>query len=153
MNEAWALNKLARVRQLISRFMLYSAVISAGIALVFFVIADWPVYLIYGADYMPIANLIRIMSIGVVLESIMGWVRTAALADGKPQLVTFSGTAASIIYIPLEVFLIYSLGAVGSALGYVIAVLMMIVLNVFYVLPRLGLWKPLARTAQPTVEA
>lgn len=153
MNEAWAVGNLARVKQLISRFMLYSAVISAGIALFFLVTADWLVYLIYGANAMPVANLIRIMSIGVVLESIMGWVRTAALADGKPQLVTFTGTAASILYIPLEVLLIYNLGAVGSAVGYVAAVLMMIFLNIFYVLPRLGLWKPFARKAQSSAEA
>ena len=153
MNEAWAVGNLARVKQLISRFMLYSAVISAGIALFFFISADWLVYFIYGANAMPVANLIRIMSVGVVLESVMGWVRTAALADGKPQLVTFTGTAASILYIPLEVLLIYNLGAVGSAIGYVAAVLMMIFFNAFYVLPRLGLWNPFARKAHSSVEA
>ncbi|MBZ0286789.1 MAG: oligosaccharide flippase family protein, partial [Anaerolineae bacterium] len=153
MNEAWAVGNQARVRQLITRFMAYSAAISVGIALVFLVAADWLVVLVYGAESLPVANLIRIMSVGVVLESVMGWVRTAALADGKPQLVTFTGTAASILYIPLEVLLIYNLGAVGSALGYVAAVLMMIFFNAFYVLPRLGLWKPFARRAQPPVGA
>ncbi|MEO8609226.1 MAG: oligosaccharide flippase family protein [Chloroflexota bacterium] len=153
MNEAWAVGNLARVRQLINRFMLYSAVISAGIALFFLITSDWLVNLIYGANAMPVANLIRIMSIGVVLESVMGWVRTAALADGKPQLVTFTGTAASILYIPLEVLLIYNLGAVGSAVGYVIAVLMMIGFNTFYVLPRLGLWTLFARKAHSSAGA
>jgi O-antigen/teichoic acid export membrane protein len=132
MNEAWAVGNLGRVRQLIKRFMAYSAVISTGIALIFLILADWFVYLIYGANFAPVATLIRIMSIGVVFESIMGWVRTAALADGKPQLITYTGTAASILYIPLELFLIYQFGAVGSALGYVAAVLMMIVFNYFY---------------------
>jgi O-antigen/teichoic acid export membrane protein len=139
MNEAWAVDNLARVKYLIRRYMLLSAVICIGIALGFVVLADLMVTLVYGADFLPTANLIRIMSIGVVLESVMGWVRTAALSSGKPQLVTFTGVTASLIFIPLDFLLIVYLGATGSAIGYIIAVIMMVLLNTYFVLPKIGL--------------
>ncbi len=151
MNEAWALGNLARVKYLIQRFMLYSGIITVGLTVILLLLADVLVLAIYPADYLPVAILVRIMSFGVILESILGWVRTAALSAGKPQLVTFTGTIASIVFIPLDFLLIYHLGAVGSALGYICAVVMMIVLNVIFVQPKLGLGNILSRATPPPV--
>jgi len=149
MNEAWALGNVERVKHLIQRFMLYSGIITTGLTVFVLLLADVLVTLIYGPAYLPVATLVRIMSFGVILESVLGWVRTATLSAGKPQLVTFTGTVASIIFIPLDFLLIYKLGAVGSALGYICAVLLMIVLNAIYVQPRLGLGNLFARTNPP----
>lgn len=148
MNEAWAVGNIERVKYLIRRFMALSGAISVAGVVFFAIFADLLVTLIYSMDFLPVAPLIRIMSIGVALEGVMGWVRTAALSNGKPQLVTFTGTAASIIYIPLDFLLIYLYGAQGAALAYVAAVLMMVSLNVFYVLPRLGLRDLLIRRSE-----
>lgn len=151
MNEAWAVGDRARVKYLIQRFMLYSGAITIGLTAVILVTADGLVSAVYGADYLPVATLVRIMSFGVILESVLGWVRTAALSAGKPGLVTFTGTMASIVFIPLDFLLIYHLGAVGSALGYICAVVMMIVLNMIFVQPKLGLGGLLTRAAPPPV--
>jgi O-antigen/teichoic acid export membrane protein len=151
MNEAWALGNLARVKYLIQRFMLLSGVITVGLTVILLLSADVLVRVVYSENFLPVAILIRIMSFGVILESVLGWVRTAALSAGKPQLVTFTGTVASIVFIPLDFFLIYHLGAVGSALGYICAVVMMIVLNMIFVQPKLGLGNLLSRTTPPPV--
>jgi O-antigen/teichoic acid export membrane protein len=151
MNEAWAVGNLARVKVLIQRFMLYSGVITVGLTVMLLRAADVLVRVVYTENFLPVATLIRIMSFGVILESVLGWVRTAALSAGKPQLVTFTGTVASIVFIPLDFFLIYHLGAVGSALGYICAVVMMIVLNMIFVQPKLGLGNLFSRATPPPV--
>lgn len=142
-NEAWARLDLDRVRYLIVRFMAYSGAISLTLALFFLVTADWLVTLIYGADFLPTALVIRLLLFGVVLESVAGWVRTAAMANNRPQLVTFSGTAAFLTRVALSVPLIFTLGAAGSAIVNNIGVIVSVAINAFYVVPRLGLWNPL----------
>jgi O-antigen/teichoic acid export membrane protein len=140
MNEAWARRDLARVKGLIKRFMLYSGVVCLG-ALVFFTLtADTLVRWIYGEDFQPAAPLILLMAVGLSLEAVAGWVRTAALANGKPQLVTFSGTAAFLFRFALAIPLIFILGATGAALAYNVGVIVSVSVNAIYVLPRIGLW-------------
>lgn len=138
-NEAWARLDLNRVRYLIKRYMLYSTVISTSLSLFFLVMAAPLVSFIYGAEFLPAATIIRLLLFGVILESALGWVRMMALVGNRPQLVTFSGTAAFLTRIALSVPLVYWLGANGSAIVNNIGVVVSVIINIFYVIPRLGL--------------
>lgn len=143
LNEAQARGDAARVRYLIGQFMRYSAALAAAITLVFLVALDELVALVYGINYLPVAALVYIMMIGTALEVVMGWVRKAALIYNRPSLVTYSGFASFMLRFTAAVPLIYALGAVGSAIGFTFGVVVSVLVNVVYVLPRLGL-SPLA---------
>jgi O-antigen/teichoic acid export membrane protein len=150
LNEAWARADLRRVSDLIRRFMLFSGAICAVGAVGYLLLLDTMVLLVYGAAYAPVTGIAHILMIGIILEIIMGWVRTAALANGKPALVTFSGTATFAARFALVVPLILVYGAQGSALAFTLAVGVSVLLNVVYVLPRLGLgWLGSARLKAP----
>lgn len=140
MNEAWAKGDPARLRYLIRRFMVFSLVVGLAGAAAFFIAADWLVVLIYGTEFAAAAGLLRIMLIGIVLELVMGWVRTVAMVAGRPQLVTYTGLTAIIGRYVATVPLIGALGAAGAAIGYNIGAGLSVLLNAVFVLPRLNIW-------------
>lgn len=140
MNEAWAKGDPARLRYLIRRFMVFSLVVGLAGAVAFFIAADWLVVLIYGTEFAAAAGLLRIMLIGILLELVMGWVRTVAMVAGRPQLVTYTGLTAIIGRYVATVPLIGALGAAGAAIGYNIGAGLSVLLNTVFVLPRLNIW-------------
>jgi O-antigen/teichoic acid export membrane protein len=146
-NEAWAQQDMARVKHLVKQFVRYSATISLSITLFLMLGADILILLTYGAPYVPAANLIRLLAIGITIESIARWMRPTVLASGNPQLVTFSGILALTSRLVTVVPLAWLYGAMGSALAYIIGVLVSVGVNTFFVLPRIGLWRPFARKA------
>jgi O-antigen/teichoic acid export membrane protein len=141
MNDAWAKGDQKRLRYLIRRFMLFSLVVGLAGAGVFFVAADWLVVLIYGTEFAAAAGLLRIMLIGILLELVMGWVRTVAMVAGRPQLVTYTGLTAIIGRYVAAVPLIGALGAAGAAIGYNLGAGLSVLLNAVFVLPRLHIWQ------------
>jgi O-antigen/teichoic acid export membrane protein len=145
LNEASAKGNIERVRYLLKRFILFSSVICFSADLFFLLFADILVKIIYPPDFFPVANLIHIMLIGMTLEIVMGWVRRLALVMGKPEPVTFSNVAAFLCRFVVTIPLIYLFGAAGSAIGYDIGVTISVVINIFYGLPKLGIWNPYRR--------
>jgi len=152
MNEAWALEKLDRVKQLIVKYTRATLIITFAIYAFLAAFANGLVKLLYGIEYLPVAPLIRIVGLGWALESLLRWVRPATLARGKPQLATYYSLAAILVRIALLVPLIYFFGAAGAAWTYVLVVIFTIGLVAFYVMPRLGLGSPFKRRADNTVE-
>jgi O-antigen/teichoic acid export membrane protein len=149
MNEAWAKGDLARLKYLIRRFIGFSLALALPTAIVFFLAADWLVWLIYGPEFAPAAGIIRLMLLGMTFELVMGWVRTVALVAGRPELVTYTGITAILArYLPI-LPLINALGAAGSAIGYNIGAIASVLLNVIFVLPRLRIW----RSTEPATAA
>ncbi|MBN1287333.1 MAG: oligosaccharide flippase family protein [Anaerolineae bacterium] len=140
-NEAWAKDDLPRVKYLIRQFMQYSAAISVTLALGLIVAADFLVDITYGPDYAPVANIIRLLAVGVVIGNIARWMRPTVMAAGKPQLVSLSGVVGLVVQILAAPLLVWQFGALGSALESNLIVLTMVGVNVFYVLPRVGLWR------------
>ncbi|MBN1119671.1 MAG: oligosaccharide flippase family protein [Anaerolineae bacterium] len=139
LNEAWALEKMDRVKRLIKKYTRATFIITFAIYAFLAAFANGLVRLLYGVEYMPVASLIRIVGLGWALESLLRWVRPATLARGKPQLATFYSVAAILVRIALLIPLIYFFGAVGAAWTYVLVVIFTIGLVAFYVMPRLGL--------------
>ncbi len=147
MNEAWAVGNLQRVKRLIWQYTLATLGISTAVYAFLALAADWLVWLFYPPAFAPAADLIRILGIGVVLESVFRWVRRATLASGQPQLTTFYSIAEVLWRMVITIPFVFYMGATGAALAYVTVVVMTVALIVFYVVPRLGLWNPLKRPA------
>ncbi|NJO83386.1 MAG: hypothetical protein HC828_11585 [Blastochloris sp.] len=121
--------------------------VGAGGLLIF---ADFLAVLVYGPDYLPMGNVIRVLAVGVLIESAAGWVRQVTLANGTPSLGTFSNTAAFFARLLSAVPLVYYQGALGAAAAYCISVLVSVMVNTFYVLPRIGLLNRSSSGDQPT---
>lgn len=139
LNEAWARQDTQRSKSLIRRFSLISLAVGSACWLFLIVTADWLVQLFYGAAYAPVGMLIRILGFGIVLDSVFRWVRPMAMAQNKPQIVTFYSIALILFRIVLLVPFIHYLGATGAALTFDIITVMMALMIVVYAMPRLGL--------------
>lgn len=142
-NEAWAKENTSRIKYLIGQFIRYSAVISLSLAIFLIVAADWLVHLTYGADYAPMANVIRLLSAGVVVGNIAHWMRPTIMASGNPQLVTFTGVISLAAHLLVLIPLTWYFGANGAAVAYIASTTVAVIVNVVYALPKIGLWKRL----------
>jgi O-antigen/teichoic acid export membrane protein len=138
-NEAWARQQIAEVKRLIRQYTLITGAIVGAALLVVWIAGDFAVSLLYGVENLPIADVLKILVIGMALESLAGWMRLTTMAHGQPGLVTFTGFAAMLLRIVAAVPLIYVFGAPGAAWAYVIGVLVSVGLNIVYTLPRVGL--------------
>lgn len=139
MIEAWAEKNVKRVRMLVWQYTRISFLINSAVYVFFLIAADWLVMLFYGPDFSPVGNLIRLLGIGTILESVFRWVRPATMAAGKPQLATAYNVASMVLRILIVVPFVYWLGATGSALAYDLVALVTVLIMVFYALPRLGM--------------
>lgn len=138
-NESWAAGKIEQVKRYIRQYTLITGAIVAGAILVVWTAGEFVVALLYGAENLPVAGVLKILVAGMALEALAGWMRLTTMANGQPGLVTFTGFAALMSRVVSAVPLIYALGAEGAALAYGIGVLVSVGLNTFYVLPRVGI--------------
>jgi O-antigen/teichoic acid export membrane protein len=145
MTEAWARRDSSRVRRLVRQFSILSLAISGACWAFLFLTADWLVAVFYSPEFIPAGNLIRVIGVGIVLESVFRWVRPLAMAQNRPQLVTFYGAASILLRLVLLIPFIFYLGSMGAALAYLVVVVFNILVIVFYVMPRLELWQPSGR--------
>lgn len=139
LNEAWAKRDLMRVRQLINKYIMASLLTGMGLFAVMAISADWLVQLIYPPEFAPVANILRILAVGLVLQSLFSWIRPAAMADNQPQLVTFYGVVTSLLYGPMMLIAIYYAGVIGAAVAFDVWMVASTLLFIFYVIPRLRL--------------
>ncbi len=137
---AFAKDDVGRVRHLVRQFTLISGAVGVACVVGLLLLADFLVLLFYGASYSPTANALRVMAVGVALENSSRWMRPAALAKGRPGLVTFTGLVTLLTRLALVLPLVMAAAAVGAAWAYTLAVIVSVGLNVFYTLPRIGVW-------------
>ena len=138
-NEAWVKRQIEQVKRYIQQYTLITGAVVGAAIIVVWIAGEFVVSLIYGVENIPVAWVLKILVIGMAIESLAGWMRLTTLANGKPGLVTFTGFAALMARIVASVPLIYALGAQGAAWAYVISVIVSVSLNIGYVLPRLGI--------------
>ncbi len=146
LSEAFARKDLTRVKYLIYRFMLLSAATSVAGAVALFLLADWLVHLLYGPGFEPVVNVLQVLLIGAVLESVFRWIRPLTVAAGKPQAILLPATFLTLVRILILVPLLYLYGALGAAITYDIIVGFNVLTGIILVLPRLG-WRVLSAAA------
>lgn len=77
--------------------------------------------LIFGAEYVPATNALRILAVAVLIVRFTFWINPALLAMGRPGLRTILGVITTVAYLVLMLILVppYSyLGAAFAFLGY-----------------------------------
>jgi len=139
LNEAWERNDRTRIRSLIRAFMAYGALISAGIAVGFLLLGRWLISLIYGSQYLPALPVIYILSIGLIIDNALLWVRPAVMSANRPSLLTLISVFTIVFHLPLVAVFAYLYGAKGAALGNTLSLVAYGLLVVLYIMPTLKL--------------
>jgi O-antigen/teichoic acid export membrane protein len=109
--------------------------ISLPVAVILFLFPDVIINLIFGKQYLPAENALRIVTVGVLISQLSFWIGPALLALGKPGLRTIIRGCTTIFYIILLLILVpkYSYdGAAFAFLGYSAVVTAIAFYNIRY---------------------
>lgn len=91
------------------------------VSIIAIIFANLLVGLIFGEQYLPASNALRIIAAAAVTARLTFWINSVLLALGKPGLRTVLGITTTVIYIGLLFLLIPSFSYIGAAfalLGY-----------------------------------
>jgi O-antigen/teichoic acid export membrane protein len=147
LNEAWAQQNERRARDLIGRFFLFTGTISVVAMLGLLVLADPAVLLVYGSEFAPTANLIRVLAIGSVFAQLNSIAQPVMFANGRPDLNTYQKLGSSILKLVLSVLLIPLLGAIGAGVGFTTSAIIIFMTTILLIFPVLGIWRPANKQA------
>lgn len=93
------------------------------ILLVIIVFAEPIMRIIFGSEYVPATNALRILALGVLIARYSFWINPALLALGRPGMRTVLAVITTLMYLALMLVLVphYSfLGAALAFLGYAV---------------------------------
>lgn len=88
------------------------------IAIVVIVFSDWIIKIIYGINYLPASDVLKIITPAVVISNLIFWINPALLALGKPGLRTISGLLSLTTYLILVLILVREYSYIGAAFAY-----------------------------------
>ncbi|MCH7517474.1 MAG: oligosaccharide flippase family protein [Candidatus Dadabacteria bacterium] len=94
-------------------------IIPIGVIIIIF--AEPIISLVFGKDYVPATNALRILAAAVLIVRCTFWINPALLSMGRPGLRTIMGVISTFIYLVLMFLLVpgYSyMGAAFAFLGY-----------------------------------
>ncbi|HZX14632.1 MAG TPA: oligosaccharide flippase family protein, partial [Thermodesulfobacteriota bacterium] len=92
-------------------------------AIVIIIFANQIINLIFGKEYLPASNALRIITVAVLIPQLTFWIAPALLAFGRPGLRTVMLTISNTSYIALLFLLVPNYSYIGAAfafLGYAI---------------------------------
>ncbi|MFA9409306.1 MAG: oligosaccharide flippase family protein, partial [Candidatus Dadabacteria bacterium] len=93
------------------------------LTIILLVFAEPIIRLVFGGEYLPATNALRILAVAVLIVRFTFWINPALLAMGRPGLRTILGSISTVFYLVLLLFLVppYSyMGAAFAFLGYAI---------------------------------
>ena len=109
--------------------------ISIPVAIILLLFPDVIINLIFGKQYLPAVNALRIVTIGVLISQLSFWIGPALLALGRPGLRTIIRGCTTVFYVILLLILVpkYSYdGAAVAFLAYSIVVTAIAFYNIRY---------------------
>jgi len=93
------------------------------LTIILIVFAEPIIRLVFGGEYLPATNALRILAVAVLIVRFTFWINPALLAMGRPGLRTILGSISTVFYLVLMLFLVppYSyMGAAFAFLGYAV---------------------------------
>jgi O-antigen/teichoic acid export membrane protein len=85
--------------------------------LILFLFPEIVLNFIFGQDYALSANVLRILSLGLIIHNFVGPCGATLISMGHPRFVMFASSIAAILNIGLNVLLIPSFGIEGAAIA------------------------------------
>ena len=106
---------------------------------------------LFGSNYAPAANALRVLSLGFIISNLLGPNRATLIVMGKSQFTMWTTLAAAVLNIGLNIVLIPPLGIEGAAIASTMA-LVAINLIVSWKIYSLARIQPLSKNLiKPTI--
>ncbi len=118
-----SINALSEFKRLLKASTKSLSKVIVPIAILIFIFSDQIISIVFGKEYLPSSNTLRIVTLAVVISQLTFWISPAFLAFGKPGLRTLIGLGSTVSYIVLLFLLVPKFSHVGAAfalLGYAI---------------------------------
>ena len=87
------------------------------VSLIAIIFADLIVGLLFGEQYLPASNALRIIAAAAVLARVTFWINSVLLALGRPGLRTVLGLVTTFVYLALLFLLVPSYSYIGAAIA------------------------------------
>lgn len=111
------------MQQWLHRFIRYSWLISWLGTISVWLLADWGVPLVFGAEFAPAAGALKWISLGIPLAALLWAANATATVLGRGKIKFSASLAALLVFLLVAAWLVPGLGAAGAALALSLAVL------------------------------
>lgn len=114
-------NSVNEIRSIVAYSTRNLMKIIVPVSVIAIIFADFIVGLLFGEQYLPASNALRIIAAAAVLARATFWINSVLLALGRPGLRTVLGLATTFVYLVLLFLLVpaYSyIGAAAALLGF-----------------------------------
>ncbi|MCK4365592.1 MAG: flippase [Thermoplasmatales archaeon] len=115
----YAKNQLKEMRSNYKILTKWICLITLPIFIVFFLFPELVLSVIVGPNYLPSANVLRVLSLGFILMNFTGPCGSTLVAMGRSQFVMFATLSGAILSIALNILLIPSYSYIGAAIAFV----------------------------------
>lgn len=85
---------------------------------VIIIFAELIIRLVFGTEYVPATNALRILAVAVLIVRFTFWINPALLAMGRPGLRTILGVITTVAYLVLMLILVPPYSYVGAAFAF-----------------------------------
>jgi O-antigen/teichoic acid export membrane protein len=131
---------------------LIKATIPAAVIILLF--SDQIINLVFGKEYLPSSNTLRIVTVAVVISQLTFWITPALLALGRPGLRTLMNIISTTTYVVLLFLLVPKFSHIGAAfafLGHVIVMPLISLISLRASIKREKERRSKARVSQPRI--
>ena len=132
-SELWVKKRKDLLKAGVESLYKYPFIIIVPLVLAIFSFADIIINVLYGSSYIPAANAMRILSIGMIFAVIYATNIDFFAGIGKPQITTKIVYTAAIINFIANMALIPIIGINGAAISTTIGYFIMMVMGLFYI--------------------
>jgi len=111
-------NALKDFRRMIKRTTRSLLLIIIPAAIIIIIFAEPIISLVFGKDYVPATNALRILAAAVLILKLTFWINPALLSMGRPGLRTVLGVISTLIYLILMLVLVPEYSFIGAAFAF-----------------------------------
>ena len=130
-SELWVKDRKDLLKAGIESLYKYPLILIVPLVLAMFSFADIILNVLYGGSYIPAANAMRILSIGMIFAVIYGTNIAFFAGIGKPQVGTKIVYTAAIVNFMANIILIPLIGIEGAAISTTLSYLLMMAMGLF----------------------
>jgi O-antigen/teichoic acid export membrane protein len=128
-SELWSKKKKKILAEGMESLYKYSLMIMIPLAFMMFSFSDLVINVFFGASYIPAANAMKILSIGMIFATIGGTSSNFFPGIGKPQITSKMIYSAAIFNFIANLILIPMLGIIGAAITTSLSYLIIMVIG------------------------
>ena len=88
------------------------------VAIIILIFSGTIISLIFGKEYLPASNTLRVITLAIVITQLTFWINPALLAFGRPGLRTLVNTISTVTYIVLLFLFVPKFSYIGAGFAF-----------------------------------